>query len=41
MMVVPEYDLAIAFTGSNYGSWRGKMPFGVLLKYIIPMLMEV
>jgi hypothetical protein len=26
------------FTGSNYGNWRGKLPFGILLKYIIPIL---
>ena len=27
-------------TGSNYGNWRAKLPFEVLLKYIIPILEE-
>ena len=38
MMVLEEYDAAIAFTGSNYGNWRGKLPFDLLLKHLIPML---
>jgi CubicO group peptidase (beta-lactamase class C family) len=36
MMWVPEYNLTAVFTGSNYGNWRGKLPFEMLLKYIIP-----
>ncbi len=38
MMVLKDYDAAIAFSGSNYGNWRGKLPFDILLKYLIPML---
>ncbi len=38
MMVLEDYDAVIAFTGSNYGSWRGKLPFDILLKYLIPIL---
>lgn len=38
MMVLKDYDAAIAFTGSNFGNWRGKLPFDILLKYIIPIL---
>lgn len=40
MMVLEDYNTAIAFTGSNYGNWRGKLPFEILLKYIIPILEE-
>lgn len=36
MMLVPECKLTVVFTGSNYGNWRGKLPFEILLKYIIP-----
>jgi len=38
MMSVPEYNLAVVFTGSNYGNWRGKLPFEIMLKYIIPAI---
>jgi CubicO group peptidase (beta-lactamase class C family) len=38
MMVLKDYDAAIAFTGSNFGNWRGKLPFDLVLKYIIPIL---
>ncbi|MCB0670121.1 MAG: serine hydrolase [Saprospiraceae bacterium] len=38
MMVLEDYETALVFTGSNYGSWRGKLPFEILLKYLIPML---
>lgn len=38
MMILPEYNAKIVFTGSNYGNWRGKLPFEILLKYIIPMI---
>ncbi len=38
MMILPEYNTKVVFTGSNYGNWRGKLPFEILLKYIIPML---
>ena len=38
MMVLKDYDATIVFTGSNYGNWRGKLPFDILLKYLIPVL---
>lgn len=38
MMVLEDYDLALAFTGSNYGNWRGKLPFVFLLRHLIPIL---
>lgn len=38
MMSVPEYNLVVVFTGSNYGNWRGKLPFEIMLKYIIPAI---
>lgn len=40
MMVLEDYNTAVVFTGSNYGSWQGKLPFDILLKYIIPILKE-
>ncbi|MBA4851418.1 serine hydrolase [Emticicia sp. BO119] len=36
IMYLPDYNLTAVFTGSNYGNWRGKLPFEILLKYIIP-----
>ncbi|MCR9253320.1 MAG: serine hydrolase [bacterium] len=41
MMVLEDYNAAIAFTGSNFGNWKSKYPFEILLKYIIPILEEV
>lgn len=38
MMWLPAYNLTAVFTGSNYGNWRGKLPFEMLLKYILPSL---
>jgi len=38
MMILKDYNTAITFTGSNFGSWRGKLPFDILLKHIIPIL---
>lgn len=38
MMLFPEYDLKVVFTGSNYNNWKNKLPFEILLKYIIPMV---
>lgn len=38
MMWLPEYNLTAVFTGSNYGNWRGKLPFEMLLKYILPTI---
>jgi CubicO group peptidase (beta-lactamase class C family) len=36
MMLIPQYGLTVVFAGSNYGNWRGKLPFELLLKYIVP-----
>lgn len=38
MMILPEYRAKVVFTGGNYGNWKGKLPFEILLKYIIPMI---
>ncbi len=40
MMWIPEYDFTVVFTGSNYGSWRGKLPFSILLKHVLPAIRE-
>lgn len=40
MMILPDYQTKVVFTGSNYGNWRGKLPFEILLKYIIPMVAD-
>ncbi len=38
MMNLEAYDSMIIFTGSNYGNWRNKLPFEILLKYLIPII---
>lgn len=38
MMLLQDYNTKVVFTGGNYGSWRGKLPFEILLEYIIPMV---
>lgn len=38
MMFLPKYNLTAVFTGSNYSNWRGKLPFEMLLKYILPAI---
>lgn len=38
IMILEEHDAVVVFTGSNYGNWRGKLPFEILLKYLIPIL---
>ena len=38
MMLLSDYNAKVVFTGSNYGNWRGKLPFEILLKYIIPII---
>jgi CubicO group peptidase (beta-lactamase class C family) len=40
MMYLTEYNATAVFTGSNYGKWRGKLPFEILLKYIIPAIRQ-
>lgn len=36
IMILEDYDMIVVFTGGNYNSWRGKLPFELLLKYILP-----
>lgn len=36
IMILPDWDMVAVFTGGNYGNWRGKLPFELLLKYILP-----
>ena len=38
MMILEDYDTVLTFTGSNYGNWRGKLPFKFIMKYLIPLL---
>ena len=38
IMILEDYDAVIVFTGSNYGNWRNKPPFEILMKYLIPIL---
>lgn len=38
IMILADYDAIIVFTGANYNSWRGKLPFEILLKYLIPII---
>lgn len=36
IMILPDWDMVIVFTGGNYGNWRSKLPFEILLTYILP-----
>lgn len=36
IMIIERLQLVIVFMGSNYNNYRSKMPFELLLKYIIP-----
>ncbi|MEM0941426.1 MAG: serine hydrolase domain-containing protein [Bacteroidota bacterium] len=38
MMILDDLNAVIVFTGSNYGNWRGKLPFVILMKYLIPII---
>ncbi|MEM8939602.1 MAG: serine hydrolase [Bacteroidota bacterium] len=38
MMILDDFNAVIVFTGSNYGNWRGKLPFVILMKYLIPII---
>ncbi len=40
IMILADYDAVVVFTGGNYGNWRGKLPFEILLKYLIPLLVK-
>jgi hypothetical protein len=37
-MVLEDYNAVIVFTASKDGNWRGKLPFDILLKYLIPIV---
>lgn len=41
IMILPDWDMVVVFTGGNYGNWRGKLPFEILLKYILPSFEKV
>lgn len=41
IMILKDLDLVVVFTGGNYGNWRGKLPFEILLKYIIPAMQDI
>lgn len=41
IMILKDLDAVVVFTGGNYGNWRGKLPFEILLKYIIPALQAI
>ncbi len=36
IIVVKELDLVAAFTGNSYNSSRSKLPFDVMIKYVLP-----
>jgi CubicO group peptidase (beta-lactamase class C family) len=38
MIRLEEYNSLIVFTGSNFGNWRNKLPFEIILKYLIPII---
>jgi CubicO group peptidase (beta-lactamase class C family) len=38
MMVIKDLDLVVVFTGNSYGSARSKLPFEVLIRYVLPYL---
>lgn len=38
MVYLEAYDALIVITGSNYGNWQNKLPFEILLKYLILLI---
>lgn len=36
IMLIESLQLVVVFTGSNFNSWKSKLPFEALVKYIIP-----
>lgn len=36
IMVVKELDLVVVFTGNSYNSSKSKLPFDVMIKYVLP-----
>lgn len=41
IMILKDWDMIVVFTGGNYGNWRGKLPFEILLKYILPSFLKL
>lgn len=37
IMIVPDYDLVVVFTGSNYNSQRDEQPYSILTSTILPL----
>jgi len=36
IMVIKDLNLVVAFTGNSYGSAKSKLPFDVMIKYVLP-----
>lgn len=35
-MIIKDLNLVMSFTGNSYISWKSKLPFEILIKYILP-----
>jgi CubicO group peptidase (beta-lactamase class C family) len=38
IMIISDLKLVAVFTGHSYNSWKSKLPFEVLIKYVLPYL---
>lgn len=36
IMIIDRLNIVVVFTGSSYDSWKSKLPFEILIKYILP-----
>ncbi len=36
IMVVKQLDLVVTFSGNSYRSWKSKLPFDAMIRYILP-----
>ncbi len=36
IMIIKDLNLVMSFTGNSYNSWKSKLPFEILIKYILP-----
>ncbi len=36
MMVIKDLDLVVTFTGNSYNSSKSKLPFDIMIKYVLP-----
>ncbi len=36
ILVIKELDLVVTFIGNSYQSWKSKLPFDILIRYILP-----